>query len=356
MKILIVGCFDLYLHPYAEKYISVFKENNVDFKFIYWNRSGNEVPQEDFYLPFNYSMNTFTSIWHKIKGYIKYRKFVMHYLKSNEFDKVVFLATQSMFIFSGIALKKYSKRYIFDYRDETYEKYGFYRKRVSKCITNSEKTVLSSMGFKVKFPEIPDDHFIMCHNTKKNFGEIGINHIRNDETIRLAFWGMIRQPEYFAKVFKVFGNDERFSIDIYGAGYSEEISSTISENGYKNIFLHGKFNQDDIIKFAANTDILLNCYSNNSIQKNALTVKLYEGISFNLPMIVQKDSYMDSYLDEAGVFHFSFDFDNDCELQAYKEEIIDFNFSLGNNSNRRLIEKIQAEDLMFTSFLRNFCS
>ena len=40
----------------------------------------------------------------------------------------------------------------------------------------------------------------------------------------------------------------------------------------------------------------MNLYENDKQQKAALTVKLYDGIRYGLPMIIAKDSYMEEYI------------------------------------------------------------
>ena len=47
--------------------------------------------------------------------------------------------------------KKYKNNYIYDYRDYTYEKYGFFKKMVNKLIDDSYVTFVSSDGFKKYF-------------------------------------------------------------------------------------------------------------------------------------------------------------------------------------------------------------
>lgn len=346
MRVLLVGSFDLHLHPYSEKYIRICKEQNIYFKFIYWNRSGYAIPEEDYFEPFDYRMDTYQSAIHKVNGYLKFYRFVRNYIRKEKFDKIVFFATQTMVIFSRIALKKYKGKFIFDFRDETYEKYGFYKNIVKKCILASKNTVISSPGFKLLFSDVADSKFVLCHNTKGEFKEAKIEKVPCDK-IRISFWGMVRQPKYYEKVFKVFGNNDKYVLNFYGAGYEKDMAEIIENNHYSNIHLNGKYTQDMIPNFAANTDLLLNCYSNNSIQKNALTVKMYEAIEYGIPMIVQKDSYMDKYLYDNGIDHISIDFDN------FED---DSNIDLSNKKSQTslFIEEIRKDEDKFMDSIKLF--
>ena len=70
MEVLIIGSFDIYLHPYVEKYISILEKNNIDYRFIYWNREGaNDFNKSN--IPFNYSINGCNKI-KKIYGYFNF--------------------------------------------------------------------------------------------------------------------------------------------------------------------------------------------------------------------------------------------------------------------------------------------
>ena len=342
MKILLVGCFDLYLHPYSEKYIAAYK--NHDIKFIYWNRNNSTIPKSKIYNPFNYSMNTYQSLFGKIRGYISFYKFVKIELKNNKYDRIIFLTSQAMFLFGRYARKYYKNRYLYDFRDETYEKYEMYRRTILKCILSSYKTVVSSNGFLELFPEIPQEKFILCHNAKNDFSYQPIRK-ESKEVVNISFWGMIRQPEYFKNIIFTFANNKKYKINFYGQGYIDQLRKIIKDNNINNVYLYGKYEQNDMIKFVKDTDILINCYSNNSIQKKALTVKMYEGIMYNIPMIIQKDSYMDFYLNSLNYPHYSIDFDN----YSSKNEIC-LN-ELVINNGRGTVNKILEQQKLFTDEL-----
>lgn len=359
MNVLLIGSFDLYLLPYSDKYIAHLKRNNIDFKFIYRNRSCETTKKEDFYIPFNCGMNSYKSIFFKIYNYIRFKKFVKYYLKDNHFDKVVVLATQTMFLFRNYLIKNFKNNYIFDYRDETYEKHFLYKKCIEKCIIKSYKTVFSSPGFKENFKNISDQKFVICHNNKLNV-YAPVYFKKDFNIIRLCYWGAVRNIEYFKKIIQLFGNDNRFEMNIHGKGYDKQLFKYCKEyNNFTNVHIFGQFSQEEIHGFACENDYLLNCYSNNGIQKNALTVKMYEGINFNIPMIIQKDSYMDKYLSENDYFHPSFDFDNyNCEEgEAFKNQLSNFDIDEIHDvlkDNSRILNAIEKDEAVFSKLLIEF--
>ena len=353
MKVLMIGSFDLFLHPYSKHYLKMLDSTNVEYRFIFWNRSGEKIEKNSHIDFFDYPMNTYQSLFNKIGGYILFRRYVLEYIDNFKPDKLIVLTTQTLFLIRKLLNKKYRNKYLFDYRDETYEKYFFYKNIVAKLIANSYFTVVSSLGFSELFPKIDKKKFILCHNVKDSFFYNNIKKTKSD-VIRLSFWGMIRQTDYYKRVFSLFGNDNRFVVNMYGEGYVDELKSYVLNNHFQNIFFFGKFQEDNLPLIAANTDILLNCYSNKSTQKNAITIKMYEGISYGIPMIVQKNSFMDNYLDYYNCPHYSFDFDGDFLKfkEPFLNKIIEFEKLVFDS--KTFCKTILRDQLSFKDSFLNF--
>ncbi len=308
MKVLIIGSFDLFLLPFAKKYTAFFEEIGIDYSFIYWNRKDEPAEDDAHYIVYNCPMNTYRSPFLKLKAYMGFRKFALKEIRSGKYDRFVFLTSQAMILFANHT-KKLAGKYIFDYRDETYERYGFYRRAITKCIRRSIATPISSPGFRRIFSDKVQDKFVLCHNTKEYPAWDGVHHPASSPLV-VNFWGMIRHVDYFRAVNRVFGNDPDFVVNYYGEGFTEQLEEDIRTNGYENIHAHGKYVEADIRDFVSTTDLLLNCYPNDSIQMKALTVKLYEGIHYRLPMVIQAGSYMDTYMSEHNLPHISLDFEH----------------------------------------------
>lgn len=338
------------MHPYSKKYIEILEKNSIEYDMIYWNRSG--ISESDKHMiPFDYPLNTYSSRISKIKGYIKYRQFVLKYLNSEEYDKVVFLTTQAMVFFFPVALTKYCHKYIFDYRDETYESNKFYKFIVQMCIRNSYKVTISSPGFIKIFDTSYSDKFVLCHNKKDNTDSIIVKKVPSDK-IRITYWGQIRLPEYFIKIIDVFKNDSRFELSFHGEGSAESMIKYVDENKVTNVSFTGRFNQADIYKFASETDVLMNCYPNNSYQRQALTVKMYEGISFGIPMLLQKDSFMSKYLKENDYPFIEADFDNLESSELIKHKTL--NFSEAGLHGHKIEDVIRNDLNKFSHMVENF--
>ena len=348
MKVLLVGNNELYLLPFARFYIDVLKENNISFDYIYRNRSKKvETKEDQTYLPFFYNMNTYGKRFYKLNGYLKFRKFINLYIFSKKYDFIIFLNTQTILV--STFLKRFKRiNYIFDYRDESFEKISLYRKIVANRIKNSNLTVMSSPGFINIFHDCSlTDKIVISHN--KKFNKIILYEKTNSQKIRINFWGMVRHVDYMIKIIKLF-DAETVEFSFFGEGYVNDFKEKCKNLEINNIKFYGKYNPEDLVEFAKNTDVLFNCYPNDSIQKQALTCKMYEGIFFNIPQIVAKNSFMDKYLTENNYIHFSID-----ERSFDMNEFLDFYKSTSSEilkiSGEKIINKINNDNEIFKNRL-----
>ena len=291
MKLAIVGFHNLHLMQFLYKYTDIFDKHGIDYDVIYWDRDMDSTIK---YKPFNgraialhYKMDNYHPKHKKIIGFIKCIAFSRQAIKKGKYDKIIFLTTQSILPLYGIA-KKYSGRYIYDYRDLTYEKNNLAKKLVQKLIDNSYMTCMSSMGFKQIIGN--NDKIIVSHNCS-NIQHNSIIKTESDK-IRLVFWGMVRQIEFNKKICDCFGRDNRFVICYHGEGGSAELKKYCENQDYKNISFTGRYSVNEISSFAASTDILINLYENDGQQKLAMTVKYYDAVRYGLPMLVTQGSYM----------------------------------------------------------------
>lgn len=85
---------------------------------------------------------------------------------------------------------------------------------------------------------------------------------------------------------------------------------------YHNIVFIGRYTVDQIPSFVEQTDVLLNLYENDEQQKLAMTVKLYDGIRYGLPMLISKGSYMGELM-QTNDFVYVTDVD-EFDIEAFK--------------------------------------
>ena len=119
---------------------------------------------------------------------------------------------------------------------------------------------------------------------------------------------------------------------------------------YHNIVFTGRYTVDQIPFFVEQTDVLLNLYENDEQQKLAMTVKLYDGIRYGLPMLISKGSYMGELM-QTNDFVYVTDVD-EFDIEAFKSWYQSLNKECYPYSSEYL--KIQKDDERFESRLLAF--
>ena len=349
-KIAIVGFHNLHLMQFLYKYTEILDRHNVEYDVLYWERDDVQYPIKFKGRPVKYSYITsnYMPKWKKVIGYLKCRSFFVKQIKKNKYEKIILLTTQTAIALSPLALARYKKRYIFDFRDLTMEKLPPYKAVEMQLIKNASFVAISSPGF-IDFLSADGD-YVLSHNCKN----IAVNKkdMSKNTPIRITFWGMVRQEAFQKRICDKFGNDDRFIISYHGEGCTQQLEEYCRERNYGNIRFTGRYYPEDIKNFIADTDILLNLYENEGKQEHALTVKLYDGVRYQLPMLVAKNSFMQRYLKD---YSFTFPVDLDT-LQ--KEELIKWYYNLKQDvleyEMGAFCKKICEDDAVFTERVLNF--
>lgn len=312
----IIGFNSLKYMQFLNIYKDILDDIGVGYEVVFWNREGDEQPRHDNYFGFNETVDTFTPFIKKVPAFIRYVLFVKRQIKSKKYDKLIILTTQTAVPLGRLLFKKYKKKYIFDYRDVTYERFAFYHRLVKRLARNSAFTAVSSPKF-LDTLKTDKAKFVVSHNCSKLRAEY-VEKASADK-IRIVYWGMIRQTEFVKRLCDAFANDERIELTFHGKGYGNaELAEYTAKNRYANIYFTGIYKRDQIKSFAENTDILLNTYENDPVQQPAMTVKLYDAMRYGLPMLVTKDSYMARFSEKYGL-GLSFDLDDERSVDRVVE-------------------------------------
>lgn len=349
-KIAIVGFHNLHLMQFLYKYTEILDRHNIDYDVLYWERDNVQYPIKFKGTPIKYSYITsnYMPKWKKVIGYLKCRSFFIKQIKKNKYEKIILLTTQSAISLSTLVLARYKKRFIFDFRDLTMEKLPPYKAVEMKLIKNASFVAISSPGF-IDFLSADGD-YVLSHNCKN----IAVNRksMNKEAPIRITFWGMVRQEAFQKRICDKFGNDDRFILSYHGEGCTEQLAEYCREKCYRNIRFTGRYYPEDIESFVEDTDILLNLYENEGKQEHALTVKLYDGVRYQLPMIVAKDSFMEQYLKD---YRFAMSIGLECidikEIAEWysqlKEDVLEGDFN-------RFVKQIELDDGIFECKLMKF--
>jgi len=306
MKILIIGFTKLKYMPYIHFYLDQIDSMRNDIHVLYWNRDGKNEDKDNSinYHEFSCVQQDDVPKYKKIINFIKYRKFVTSILKCNKFDLIFVLHSIPGVLCYDILISNYNQKYIFDYRDYTYENISIFRNVVMRLSNHSYATFVSSNAFRIVLPKINKiytSHNILLDSLKYRNGF----HSIRKKIIKIAFWGFIRHEKINKEIIKKIAGDRRFELHYYGREQSIALNlKKYSQNiNAENVYFHGEYTPEERYAFAKKTDIIHNIYSNDEMPhtKYAIGNKYYDGIIFKIPQICMPDSYMGKAVTTAGV-------------------------------------------------------
>lgn len=309
MKILLFGNAKIKYMPYINFYIENIDIDKNEVHVIYWNRdlkleklnfSKNIILHE-----FKYFQNDQCPKFFKIDGYWKLRKYVVSLIIKEKFDFIIALDSLPGILIFDKLKKYYYNKFIFDYRDSSYEKLFFFKYIVQKLIDNSYTTFMSSDGFRKYFSNDSQRKIKTSHNLlvdSLNHREDKEKYEIKSEKIRIAFWGFIRDEKINIEIIKKISLDGRFELHYYGREQQTALNlkKYVVERNIKNIFFHGEYNPEDRYRFILQTDIIHNVYFDDNMML-AMGNKYYDGIIFKIPQICMENSFMGEKVVQAKV-------------------------------------------------------
>jgi len=293
--------------PYLHFYLNQIDVKTAEVHLLYWKRDENpdvELPEGVTGHAFEYSMSDAIPLRKKIPGIMKYGRFAKRTIKELNPDFLIVLHSTTAISIYGLLKGKYKNRYIFDYRDVTYEQYGWYKKRIQNVILYSALSFTSSEGFRKYLPETAK--LLSSHNlSNASFhNEILLTRkLRKQQPIRIAFWGMLRNQKVNEALIQAIGNDMRFELHYYGRAQGGMLALMQEcTKKYANLFYHGEYQPKMRLEMARNTDMLHNLYNNTDKTSHiAMGNKYYDGILFSLPQLCTRKSLMGSLCTRYGL-------------------------------------------------------
>lgn len=302
MKILLMGFSKIKLMPYLNFYLENIDTARHQVHVLYWNRDLKEertAHLKDVTLhEFRCYQEDYVSPLSKIGSFLKYRRYAKSILKSHSFDRVVALHTMPAVLLGDVLRRNYDGRYLFDYRDVTYERIAPFRKLIHSLVCHSAATFVSSDGFRKYLPQDQTDKIHTSHNLLADSllhrDEKRENGVPSSK-LRIAFWGYIRDTAVNKQIIARLAADDRFELHYYGREnqISRELADFAQENGGENVFFHGEYKPEDRYRFVRQTDVIHNIYTAKT-SVDAMTNKYYDGIIFRIPQICMSDTFMGS--------------------------------------------------------------
>ena len=306
MKIGIIGFAKLKYMPYLNFYMDGINTAANQVHILYWNRDGRQEKRRSDveYHEFNDIMDDDSNKVLKIRKFMRYRSFALSVIKEQNFDFIIILHSIPGVLLESYMKRCYNHRYIFDYRDYTYESILPFRCRIWQCVYNSYATFISSEGFRTALPDV--SQIYVSHNISTDLLKQRRHHAKNQGSpIRISFWGYIRHEQVNRTLIQKISEDQRFELHFYGReqAIAQRLKAYANQINAKNVFFHGEYNPEDRLSFAANTDLIHNIYSNKELphQKLAVSNKYYDALALYIPQICMNNSYMGELVQKNGI-------------------------------------------------------
>lgn len=296
MNTLIILADNVYLTPYINFYISVLDKLKVDYKIIYWDKNNNEIIDDSRYLRFYYKAISKTR---KVRGYLKYREFVIKEIKREKYTILIPLHAIVSFVLFDLFIHNYKHRYIYDVRDYSYEKFFLYRVAQKSLVNNSTMNIISSKGFEEFLPQ--GEYFVTHNVPHDNYKSYRQYENCGNSTINISYIGLIRFMEQNKKILLFFKNDKRFHLNFIGTN-AMQLNEFCFQNEIHNVTLIDTFDSCETLNYYKNTDLVMNLYGNNTPLLNyALSNKLYYSACLYKPILVCEGTYMEKVSKKYGI-------------------------------------------------------
>ena len=291
--------------PYLNLYLENIDRESNQVHLVYWNR---DIKDEDLSSLNNITLHEFScyqeddvSKFSKIGSFLKFRRFVKPLLKEN-FDFLVILHSLPGILLFKELTENYKNRYIFDFKDITYEKLKPYRAMIHSLVESSYKTFVSSDAFRKVLPERDKEKILTSHNIIASENSVFQKNPEKNGIIRICFWGFIREENLNKQIIDAISEDNRFELHYYGREQQVAVNlkKYVEDKNCNNVFFHGEYNPADRLEIMKNTDIIHNIFADENMM-SAMSNKYYDGVKFKIPQIVYRDSFMAKNAEKCGV-------------------------------------------------------
>lgn len=302
MKVGIIGFANLRYMPYLLHYTNIFDQYGIEYEIIYWDRKHINEEWHSRVFAFREKIDDSANKIFKLKSMLRFRKFAETTIKNRKYDFLVILTTIPAVLLSSYIRENYSKRYLIDIRDYTYEKFFIYNKILAKTLEQAAMRVISSPTFK---HFLPKNEYMICHNLSipmDSNRNIRAKINRKKDVINISYIGAISYFNEVSQFIKLIANDNRFVFSVYGSGKDEsKLQDYCLSQGINNVRFYGMYEPREKETFYEKTDIIYNVYGNQSLLvKYALSNKLYDAAWYKIPILVSPHTTMSQMAGKIG--------------------------------------------------------
>lgn len=321
MKVCIISHTEKNYLPYMDKYTHFFLDNDIEYDIIYWSRE--ERPAVNLENEFCYYEVPEDTFFGKFKSYLRYKKFIIKKVRENRYDKLVILTTTTAIFLRKLLKKYYKNKYIFDFRDYSFEKFKPYKKLVDNIIEDSEFTTISSKGFMDFLAE--NKKIVKNHNIPLDKESCKAQDLREKQVINIGFVGGVRYYDENALLLNALKNTFRYQLWYIGKPTKNcDLQKLADEHAITNVSFIGKYLNSQKAELYKNIDIINSIYGNNSLEvTTALPNRLYEACLYKKPIISSKGTYLGEVINYHGL-GVVLDVDKDPVLDIINEYIDTF--------------------------------
>ncbi len=322
MNVCIIGHTERNYLPYMEKYVRFFEENGVEYDIICWEREDTQKKASEHEFPFVEEARP--GKFYKFLSYMRFRRHVVSCLKKKKYDRVIVLTTVPAIALGGYLKSHFAGRYLFDIRDYSFERLGFYRKWVNALIKNSALTTISSHGF-MEFLE-PNPKIIINHNITPYEPESQTASLAQKQVINIGFIGGVRYFDENTFLIDKLKNTFRYQLWYIGKPTPDcDLQSYCAQHEVTNVSFIGKFTNDQKPELYKSVDMINSIYGSDSLEvTTALPNRLYEACIFKKPIISSKGTYLGEVIKQYGL-GFVVDAENDDILAIVNDYVEHFN-------------------------------
>ena len=282
MKIGLIVPANTKLSPYIQYYISFFKEHDLDFRVIVWDKKGGEDSAD-------YKFDFRTADSKRIRmlyGHAAFAQLCKKIIKKEEIDHLVVFTIAPLFFLGKKYLSRFEGRFIADVRDDSPFRRVF--PDILRDIGNMAfATVVSSPRYAPWF-----SNSIICHNADKNALIEAINFnpaLTMKGVVRIVFAGTLIEPDRNIRILEELKNDSRFQFVFVGRDNDgkKKVKQYVDEKGISNVEFYGEFKKCQIINIYREKADIVNIFRKSSeINRNALPNKLYDAVMAGIPVVV----------------------------------------------------------------------
>lgn len=280
MKIGLIVPANTNISPYIQYYITFFKQLNLDYKVIVWNKKGEEDSAD-----YKYNFRTEDDKRLRILyGHAVFAQRCRYIIKKECIDHLVVFTIAPLFFLGKNYLSRF--KFIADIRDDSPFRRHFanYLRQISE---KSFMTVVSSPRYAMWFSKS-----ILCHNANKTtlFESLKYNpSLANKENVRIVFAGILIEPDQNIKILEEMKNDDRFKFIFIGKDNAgkKKLKHYVAEHEIRNVEFLGEYQKSQIVGIYRETADLINIFREKSqINKDALPNKLYDAVMAGIPVAV----------------------------------------------------------------------